>query len=141
VVFDDADLDSVVEGVVDAINPARTGTKVAAHHVLEVEPGASASIRMRLSPAGASGGLGADFDVVDARRREADAFYATVIPPSLSTDEAMVMRQALGCCGASSTTSTTCTAGCASTASIRGTHMRPAVQCATSAGSTWSPAT
>jgi hypothetical protein len=86
----------VVDGNASAVNPARTGTKAAAHHVLELEPGASASVRMRLSAAGANGDLGAGFDgVFGARRREADEFYATVIPSTLSTDEAMVMRQAL----------------------------------------------
>ena len=40
--------------------------------------------------------VGNDFDeVMIARRREADEFYATVIPPSLSADEKNVMRQAL----------------------------------------------
>ena len=33
--------------------------------------------------------------MVDARRREADEFYATVIPASLDEDQARVMRQAL----------------------------------------------
>ena len=40
--------------------------------------------------------LGSDFDrVFKARRKEADKFYATVIPPTLRRDGAMVMRQAL----------------------------------------------
>ena len=46
-----------------------------------------------------------------------------------------------GCCGASSTTSTTSTAGCASRASTRGARTRRAAGCATSRGSTSSPAT
>ena len=47
---------------------------------------------------GGSGGepLGAHFDeVFAARRREADEFYAGVIPASLGADGALVMRQAL----------------------------------------------
>ena len=32
---------------------------------------------------------------MELRRREADAFYATVIPASLDADSALVMRQAL----------------------------------------------
>ena len=40
--------------------------------------------------------IGADFDAVfEARRREADEFYATVIPDGATRDEAIVMRQAL----------------------------------------------
>ena len=82
----------VVHGDAAAVNPARTGTKAAAHHVLEIPAGGSASIRLRLS-AGAPAG---DFDaVMDARREEADAFYATVIPSTLGADGALVMRQAL----------------------------------------------
>ena len=75
-----------------------TGTKVAAHHVLEIAPGGSASIRVRLTAASGRRRrpLGAAFDrVLDARREEADEFYATVIPPALDADEALVMRQAL----------------------------------------------
>src|ERR1700724_902771 len=34
-------------------------------------------------------------DVLEARRREADEFYRTIIPASLDADAAMVMRQAL----------------------------------------------
>ena len=94
----------VVHGAADAINPERTGTKVAAHHVLEVAAGDSASIRVRLTASDPSGAdvpgkgnrLGAEFDrVFETRRKEADEFYATVIPPTLREDGAMVMRQAL----------------------------------------------
>ena len=45
----DAVNDYVVHGIADAVNPARTGTKVAALHVLELEPGESAAIRLRLT--------------------------------------------------------------------------------------------
>jgi hypothetical protein len=97
----DAINDFVVSGRQDAVNPERTGTKLAAHHVLELGPGESASIRVRLTGAAAQGSapaqsLGRDFDgVLRARRDEADRFYAQVIPSALSPDQAMVMRQAL----------------------------------------------
>jgi hypothetical protein len=95
----DAIDDHVVGGAPDAVNPERTGTKCAVHHVLEIPAGGSASVRVRLTGAanaGAPDALGADFDrVLAARRDEADAFYATVIPPSLEADRALVMRQAL----------------------------------------------
>ncbi len=100
----DAINDFVVHGAEDAVNPARTGTKVAAHHVLEVAAGDSASIRVRLSADGGAGmgssskgkPLGSGFKrIVSARREEADQFYATVIPATLRPDGAMVMRQAL----------------------------------------------
>ncbi len=93
--------DFVVGGEAAAVNPERAGTKVAAHHVLTLPPGESATIRLRLAPKAADtsrGGkpLAAEFDqILGARRAEADQFYATVIPPTLTADEAIVMRQAL----------------------------------------------
>ncbi len=85
-----------------------------------------------------------DFDAVFAERiAEADAFYAGVIPDHArrGRDATSCARRWPGCCGASSTTSTTSTAGCASRASTRGGRTRRAAGCATSPGSTSSPAT
>jgi hypothetical protein len=93
--------DFVVHGKEGSVNPDRTGTKVAAHHVLELAAGESGAIRLRLSPqanASSRGSkpLGDGFDrVLRARRDEADQFYSMVIPPTLTADESMVMRQAL----------------------------------------------
>ena len=91
--------DYVVGGATGAVNPEGTGTKVAAHHVLELEPGQSASIRVRLSAGTVGLGeepLGTSFDrVLSLRRKEADQFYAAVIPPAMGADETNVMRQAL----------------------------------------------
>ena len=89
--------DFVVGGVAGAVNPGRTGTKVAAHHVLELGPGESAQVRVRLTATQAPGApLGQKFErVMTTRKAEADKFYATVIPDTLDTDRAMVMRQAL----------------------------------------------
>ncbi len=109
----DAVNEYVVGGRSDAVNPQRSGTKVATHHVLEVAPGSSGSVRVRLTalrsadrapsadPPGADGAPSADplgdefVRVLSTRRDEADQFYATVIPPTLEPDAAMVMRQAL----------------------------------------------
>jgi hypothetical protein len=96
----DAINDFVVSAKRDAVNPARTGTKAAAQHVLDIPPGVSASVRVRLTaaagPPGDSDPLGTDFEGVFAtRREEADRFYADVIPPTLDEDAAMVMRQSL----------------------------------------------
>jgi hypothetical protein len=98
--------DYIVHGQAGAVNPAQQGTKVAAHYRLTVNPGASQVVRLRLSevaPAalaqtdgGAAGPFGDPFAAtVQARRQEADAFYATVMPAGLTADEATVMRQAL----------------------------------------------
>jgi hypothetical protein len=88
----------LVEGRRGAVNPARTGTKAAAVYRLEVPAGQARSVRLRLSPAGPAE-LPAPFDgfdeLVAARRREADEFYAAITPPSASADQALVVRQAL----------------------------------------------
>ena len=96
----------VVNGQDGAVNPAKTGTKAAAHYHLHVEPGASKTIRLRLAdvaPASvakvngeAAGPFGSQFDeLFETRRKEADAFYAEVIPANLNADQTNVMRQAL----------------------------------------------
>ncbi len=97
--------DYVVAGRREAVNPARIGTKAAAHYRLLVEPGAPATIRLRLralSESGASGAkaaaapFGAAFEtLMTTRVEEADAFYRSVTPSSVSPDAANVMRQAL----------------------------------------------
>ena len=95
----------VVHGKRDAVNPDKQGTKVAAHYRVTVAPGGSSTVRLRLTGAGA-GGQGAkpradaspfgDFDrIFAARLEEANEFYRSVTPPSVSPDQAMVMRQAL----------------------------------------------
>jgi len=89
---------AVVHGRCDAVNPQATGTKAAAHYELTVPAGGVQVVRLRLGEAGASPApaFGPAFDsAVEARVREADDFYAGVIPPSLGEDARLVMRQAL----------------------------------------------
>ena len=89
----------VVHGQQDAVNPEQTGTKVAAHYRLNVPPGKCETVRLRLTPAAPGHGgdmFGERFDdILQTRRKEADEFYATVIPKSLDADAVNVMRQAL----------------------------------------------
>jgi hypothetical protein len=90
--------DYVIHGNVDAINSAGTGTKAAAHYRMMVEPGGSATARLRLVAHGAasSSSFGSAFDeIFSARIREADEFYASVIPPGVAADASAVMRQAI----------------------------------------------
>jgi hypothetical protein len=83
--------DHVVDGQA-TVNPERVGTKAALCYRLEVEPGLSAEIRLRLSPEPRK--LGTSWaSASDARAREADAFYAALAPRA-TADEALVMRQA-----------------------------------------------
>ncbi len=87
----------VVHGQQNAVNPAHTGTKVAAHYRLNVAAGESQTVRLRLTPESPGEALPfATFeDVMAIRHKEADEFYDTVIPQSSSADQANVMRQAL----------------------------------------------
>ncbi|MCL5744033.1 MAG: glucosidase, partial [Acidobacteria bacterium] len=67
-------------------------------HHLNVEPGQTAVLRLRLSADNLQELRTpfADFDqLFDLRLREADEFYHAVTPPSVSADAANVMRQAL----------------------------------------------
>jgi hypothetical protein len=88
----------VVHGRRDAVNPAGTGTKVAAHHQVTIAPGTSAVFRLRLAelPPEQLPDPFRDFEpTVQARQKEADDFYRSMTPPSASEDAARVMRQAL----------------------------------------------
>jgi hypothetical protein len=90
--------DYVIAGDQESINPARQGTKVAAHYRRMVGPGQSTTVRLRVYARSAisESSFGTDFDdIFAARIREADEFYGSVIPSSLSADAAAVMRQAI----------------------------------------------
>ena len=87
--------DYIVKGVKDAVNTAHVGTKAAAHYVLSIGAGETSIVRLRLANSELKGkDAFANFDKVFAlRRREANEFYATVIPKDLSADAQNVMRQ------------------------------------------------
>jgi hypothetical protein len=85
--------DHIVGGA-PTVNPAKTGTKAAAHYVREVAAGGSWTIRLRLSRAGQPQPFAAFDEIVERRRAEADAFYAAVNPYPISNDLRSVQRQA-----------------------------------------------
>jgi hypothetical protein len=88
----------LVHGHAGAVNPALTGTKAAAHHQLNVDPGGTGSVWLRLSALGPEqlDDPFAGFDQkFETRLREADEFYRAITPPQVSADAANVMRQAL----------------------------------------------
>ena len=91
----------VVHQQVSAINPALRGTKAAADYTLAIPVHSCTVVRLRLSNEAPldSKDHGVDTksfdDVIELRKQDADAFYATVIPQSVTPDEANVMRQAL----------------------------------------------
>ena len=89
--------DCIVHGKKDAIIPEPMGTKAAAHYRLQIPAGASVTVRLRLSDIDFSGVAEAAFEGFDQlfaiRKKEADEFYASVIPHDLSQDAQNVMRQ------------------------------------------------
>jgi hypothetical protein len=99
--------DYVVNGQQRAVNPGMTGTKASAHYQQMVGSGQSMTVCLRLtaqtsSPERDKGTQGsavpfgpAFFETFATRLREADEFYRSVTPPSVSPDAADVMRQAL----------------------------------------------
>ncbi len=93
----DAFHERVVHGREDAVNPARLGSKAAAWYRLELAPGASARLRLRLAAEDerAEEPFGASFDATfAARRREADAFYGALLPAEMNAEDRSVARQA-----------------------------------------------
>src|SRR5258708_24284778 len=104
--------DYVVHGKREAVNPDKTGTKASTLYRLRVAPGATATLRLRLTdqePKIARRSaprliiavtpqtelLGQNFDSILAlRRTEANEFYAKPAPKGLSEDTKNVQRQA-----------------------------------------------
>jgi hypothetical protein len=114
--------DYLIHGVQEAINPAQTGTKCAAHYRTRIAPGASVTLRLRLTnidphadglhapePNGTSSArvkpapptqgvnpFGDEFEkTFELRRDEADQFYARRFPQESSGDARNVLRQAV----------------------------------------------
>jgi len=89
----------VVQGRQDEVNPGKEGTKVAAHYRATVGACQTEVVRLRLSSRTLDRegeAFGKQFDEIFAERlREADEFYQSVTPSSVSADAANVMRQAL----------------------------------------------
>jgi hypothetical protein len=87
--------DYVVAGHIGAVNPAENGTKCAAHYRVTIPGGGRAVFQLRLTDTPHDAPFGSAFDETFAvRKREADDFYAEIIPAGLSDDAANVMRQA-----------------------------------------------
>src|SRR5438876_477793 len=104
--------DYVVHGNQDAVNQEKSGTKAAARYNLRIAPGASVTVRLRLTDqepkvarmsaprlvlaqAPKTELFGQAFEVIfSARRKEADEFYAMRAPKDISEDARNVQRQA-----------------------------------------------
>jgi len=76
---------AIIHAAPETTNPANEGTKVAAHCLLTVAPGATQSVVLRLSDTQQADPLGGVAGVLATRRSEADEFYASLpgaaIPP------------------------------------------------------------
>ncbi|MEV4703460.1 MGH1-like glycoside hydrolase domain-containing protein [Actinoplanes sp. NPDC049316] len=89
--------DFLVSGA-PTVNPAGTGTKGALHYRVTLGPGETRQIRLRLTESDEpiEPDLGDGFAaVVAARRAEADAYFAELIPASATAEEAAVARQGI----------------------------------------------
>jgi len=93
----DAFHDRVVDSRVAAVNAQAVGTKAAAWYVLRLPAQGSAVLRLRLAPEGEHPArpFSPDFDeIIARRRREADEFYADLLPADLPPSQKEVQRQA-----------------------------------------------
>src|ERR1700722_18170299 len=90
----DAFHEYLVDRNASAVNPERTGTKVAAHHVVSVPAGGEQRIRVRLGRHLGESCFEDFAAVMRARRGEADEFYADVQRGLRCADERRVQRQA-----------------------------------------------
>ncbi len=88
---------AVIQGDASAVRLTH-GTKAAANYRLLIPGGGRSVLRLRLCKTKDDKGAKAAFagfdKIVESRRREADLFYATRIPSSLTEDERLVARQA-----------------------------------------------
>jgi hypothetical protein len=85
----------VVAGNGNAVNPAKTGTKAAAHYVLDVPAGGSKVVRLRLSAKPQADAFAKFDETFAARLADADEFYDRITPHNLTDDEKRVHRQAM----------------------------------------------
>ncbi|WP_076879676.1 MGH1-like glycoside hydrolase domain-containing protein [Bordetella sp. H567] len=93
--FKDGINDYVVHGIQDAVR-RDAGTKVAAHRVAHLAPGARTTMVLRFQPEARRDGAPLDVDALIARRRaEADAFYRCLQQGIDDPDARLVQRQAL----------------------------------------------
>jgi len=93
--FKDGVHNYVVNGERQAVNPARIGTKVAAHYPLVLAAGATRQVRLRLGPSGQAEPFAAFDAVLAQRQQEADEFYAEIQHDIAEADARNVQRQAL----------------------------------------------
>jgi hypothetical protein len=88
----------IVHGSKNAVNPEQNGTKAALNYSLTVKPGIPQVVRLWLTSNASKSFKPFENqfeDILNRRKQEADEFYNSVTPSSLSADQANVFRQAL----------------------------------------------
>jgi len=92
--FKDAIHRALVGGEAGVLSPTPQGTKVAAHHRLELAPGASATVDVHLSSKRFARPFAGFERILATRRSEADMFYAALRGGGEDDEAARVQRQA-----------------------------------------------
>jgi Glycosyl hydrolase family 63 C-terminal domain len=89
--------DYIVNGIRTAVSAEHRGTKGSTHYEMEIAAGQTVTVRLRLTDLDFSASSPSVFDgferIFSLRKREADEFYASIIPQALSADAQNVMRQ------------------------------------------------
>lgn len=80
----------------EAISPSQQGTKAAFHYVIDLKPNETKTLTLRfVSGKDHKKVFSKAQDVLQARKKEMENFFKNLIPSSLSSDEKLIMRQAL----------------------------------------------
>lgn len=85
----------IVSGRKEAVNPAKKGTKAAAHYALNIPGGGSQTINLRLTASKVDTPFNCFEKIFTRLISDADEFYKKIAPSSLNEDERRVHRQAL----------------------------------------------
>ena len=92
--FKDGVNDYLVRGQAGTVNPARTGTKAAAHYELAIGAGATRTVRLRLAAPGNKRPFVGFDQTLKLRQAEADQFYQVLQDGIADADARLVQRQA-----------------------------------------------
>lgn len=86
----------IIKGNTGAVNPNKIGTKVSGHYKLDIAPGETKFVCLRLSDnSSLTDPFGSDFDnIFQKRQQEAEEFYQAVTPFDLPDEMRKVQRQA-----------------------------------------------
>ncbi len=85
----------LVDGEQAAVNPEAAGTKAAFLYRLDVPPGETKTVRLRLSLHPLAQPFAGFEAIFERRRAEADEFYASLHPEGIDEEEQSIQRQAL----------------------------------------------